>query len=315
MKRIKSKLVSLGISLSIVNSLVFISSASSTINIVKNSSTENRYIQTKVSIKKKEVTASSLNIRDKASTSGKLLGKLKKGNIVEVISEKNGWSTIKYKGKNAYVSSQYLRTVSTSSSNSFVSDLKVANQSDQIITVVGTGGYNIDFILHEKDSKGKWNQHLSVKGTVGSKGIGIVKEGSKKTPEGVHGFTFAFGNASNPGTKFEYKKVNKNHYWVDDPKSVNYNRWVDITKVKKDWNSAEHLASYKTLYKYALALDYNYNNVVPGNGSAFFLHVGTGAPTAGCVAIPEKALVQVLSKLKPGAKIVIAKDMNNIKKY
>lgn len=54
---------------------------------------------------------------------------------------------------------------------------------------------------------------------------------------------------------------------------------------------------------------------MPGNGSEFFLHVGTGGPTAGCVAIPESNMIKVLNKVKPGAKIVIAKDMNSIKKY
>ena len=62
----------------------------------------------------KEVTASSLNVREGASTSHKVIGRLNRYSKVEVISEANGWSKIKYNGKEAYVSSQYLKDVQAS---------------------------------------------------------------------------------------------------------------------------------------------------------------------------------------------------------
>ena len=266
------------------------------------------------STKQMEVTATSLNVRSSASTTGSILGKLSKGTKINVSEVKNGWAKFQYNGKTAYASADYLKYVSTTS-ESFVANLNVAKQTNQIITVVGTSGYNVDVILHEKGSNGKWSETLSTKGTVGSKGIGTVYEGSKKTPEGVHGFTFAFGNANNPGTSFEYRKVNKNNYWVDDANSKYYNQWVDITQVQKDWNSAENLSSFQTQYKYALALDYNTNPIVPGNGSAFFLHVGGNGPTAGCIAVSEQNMINILQKLKPGAKIVISSSMSSITKY
>jgi L,D-peptidoglycan transpeptidase YkuD (ErfK/YbiS/YcfS/YnhG family) len=37
-----------------------------------------------------------------------------------------------------------------------------------------------------------------------------------------------------------------------------------------------------------------------GAGSAFFLHVTDGAPTAGCVAIPASRLVPLMRWLTPG---------------
>ena len=57
---------------------------------------------------KKVVTANSLNMRSGASTSYRVITKLSKGTVVEVISESNGWSKIKFEGKEAYTSSQYL---------------------------------------------------------------------------------------------------------------------------------------------------------------------------------------------------------------
>ena len=45
----------------------------------------------------------------------------------------------------------------------------------------------------------------------------------------------------------EYFQINKNLFWVDDSNSKHYNCLVDITKVKKDWISAENLLENKIL--------------------------------------------------------------------
>jgi L,D-peptidoglycan transpeptidase YkuD (ErfK/YbiS/YcfS/YnhG family) len=37
----------------------------------------------------------------------------------------------------------------------------------------------------------------------------------------------------------------------------------------------------------------------PGAGSAIFLHVSTGGPTAGCISLPVGELLQVLRWLDP----------------
>ena len=53
-------------------------------------------------------TASALNVRSKPSTSAKKIGSLSRGQSCTVTSTSNGWSRIKYKGSNGYVSSEYL---------------------------------------------------------------------------------------------------------------------------------------------------------------------------------------------------------------
>uniref|UniRef100_UPI0022E8E715 N-acetylglucosaminidase n=1 Tax=Paraclostridium sordellii TaxID=1505 RepID=UPI0022E8E715 len=58
--------------------------------------------------KTKVVTATSLNVRSGPSTGHGIIGSLKNNEKVEVISESNGWSKIKYNGKEGYVSSTYL---------------------------------------------------------------------------------------------------------------------------------------------------------------------------------------------------------------
>ncbi|MEG2251118.1 MAG: SH3 domain-containing protein, partial [Bacilli bacterium] len=66
---------------------------------------------------KKVVNADSLNMRSGASTSYRVIAKLSKGTTVELISENNGWSKIKYDGRIGYVSSEFLSNIDDNSSN------------------------------------------------------------------------------------------------------------------------------------------------------------------------------------------------------
>lgn len=59
--------------------------------------------------KKYKVTASTLNIRSKASTDGSVVGKLYKGDIINVKSIDNGWAKFKYNDQWRYVSSTYIK--------------------------------------------------------------------------------------------------------------------------------------------------------------------------------------------------------------
>ena len=54
------------------------------------------------------------------------------------------------------------------------------------------------------------------------------------------------------------------------------------------------------------AIDYNRWPAVPGKGSAFFLHVTNGAPTAGCVAVPQASLLAIMKWLNPAARPLIS---------
>jgi L,D-peptidoglycan transpeptidase YkuD (ErfK/YbiS/YcfS/YnhG family) len=94
-------------------------------------------------------------------------------------------------------------------------------------------------------------------------------------------------------------------YWVDDPQSPDYNRWV---YGKPKAKSFERMLRDDELYKIGLIIEYNTNPVVPGHGSAIFLHIwkGPGIPTAGCVAVAEKDLRGYLSWLAPDRAPVIA---------
>lgn len=76
------------------------------------SSPSNKKAKTKAT-----VTADSLNVRENPSTTARTVGSLKRGVIVDILSQSNGWAEITYSGKNAWVSSQFLNVNGNTPSN------------------------------------------------------------------------------------------------------------------------------------------------------------------------------------------------------
>ncbi|WP_157111816.1 hypothetical protein [Nocardia beijingensis] len=68
---------------------------------------------------------------------------------------------------------------------------------------------------------------------------------------------------------------------------------------------SENLGRTDPQYNYALVIDYNRFPVVPNRGSAFFVHVEVGRPTAGCVAVGDDVMRTLLTTLEPSRKPVI----------
>jgi L,D-peptidoglycan transpeptidase YkuD (ErfK/YbiS/YcfS/YnhG family) len=134
---------------------------------------------------------------------------------------------------------------------------------------------------------------------VGTRGVAPPeekREGDGRTPSGVYGFDFFFGVAADPGVQFPFRRVSRSIVWDDDPASPRYNTWVDLAQ-QSAGNEPEPM--YVTpAYDYGAVIAYNTART-PGLGSAIFLHVSNGGPTAGCVSLPADRLVQVLRWLDP----------------
>ena len=182
-----------------------------------------------------------------------------------------------------------------------------AAKSDQIVAIRHTSGSRAEMKFYEKTG-GKWAVSVAQTAYVGSNGIGKTKEGDKKTPTGTFNLTTPFGIKADPGTKMGgYLKVNKNHYWGGQ-NGPYYNRLIDVSKVSYTPSSKdEHLIDFGAVYNHCLFIDYNKDGE-KDKGSAIFLHCqGKNAYTGGCVALPERVMIKLLSTLNPGAKIVIYK--------
>jgi L,D-peptidoglycan transpeptidase YkuD (ErfK/YbiS/YcfS/YnhG family) len=145
-----------------------------------------------------------------------------------------------------------------------------------------------------KQAFGPWTARL---GTRGLAPPGQKREGDGRTPSGVYGFDFFFGVAPDPGVRFPYRRVTPRIVWDDDSESPLYNTWVDLNR-QQAGPSPEPLY-VSPAYDHGAVIAYNTDRT-PGLGSAIFLHVSTGGPTAGCVSLPAGQLVEVLRWLDPG---------------
>lgn len=147
-----------------------------------------------------------------------------------------------------------------------------------------------------------------VTGRVGSRGVTTQpREGGRATPVGTFTMQRSFGTGPDPGTRMLYRTTRPDDWWVSDVRSRYYNTF-QTTSPRGRWDprAGERLADYPTAYRYAVAIDVNRWPVVRGRGSAIFLHVGTGGPTAGCVSVSAGHLVQLMRWLDPAARPRIA---------
>jgi L,D-peptidoglycan transpeptidase YkuD (ErfK/YbiS/YcfS/YnhG family) len=134
-------------------------------------------------------------------------------------------------------------------------------------------------------------------------------EGDGTTPSGVYTLTEAFGNGPDPGSHLPYRAVHAQDYWVTDPSSPLYNTWQEGPPNGR-WSSAEALWTITQSYWHAVVIDYNRSPVVPGRGSAMFVHVRNENPTSGCVAVDLDQMVALVRWLDPARapKIAIGTD-------
>ena len=141
---------------------------------------------------------------------------------------------------------------------------------------------------------GPWTANL---GAGGFAPPGEKREGDLRTPTGAFDLGFAFGVLPDPGVKGEYRRITSGSIvWDDDPASSRYNEWVDTSRQSAGIDP-EPMYN-QPVYNYGVVIAYNPERT-PGLGSAIFLHVTKGGPTAGCVAIPQDDLVTLLRWLDP----------------
>ena len=97
--------------------------------------------------------------------------------------------------------------------------------------------------------------------------------------------------------------IQKNDGWCDDQHSKFYNQHIQFPFNE----SAEHLYRDDHIYDIVCVLNYNTSPIIPGRGSAIFLHIAKTdfAGTEGCIAIEKEALIEVAAGLTYNSKIVI----------
>ena len=147
---------------------------------------------------------------------------------------------------------------------------------------------------------GHWQSVFGpMRAMVGRNGIAPLdekKEGDGQTPSGIYNLKLAFGYEDTIDTKLNYRQSTENDFWVDDIHSPQYNQWV---VGKPNAASFEEMKRKDGLYKYGAVIEYNTHPIVPGNGSAIFMHIwrGPGKPTSGCVSFSPRSIRHLLTWL------------------
>jgi L,D-peptidoglycan transpeptidase YkuD (ErfK/YbiS/YcfS/YnhG family) len=178
----------------------------------------------------------------------------------------------------------------------------------QVISVVGVGGSDAKMDVYQRTATGWQPVAVGIPAFIGSAGMAPqTHDGQMKTPMGVFTLDFAFGTAPNPGGGLQYVQVGPNHWWDGDMKSPTYNTMQVCKKAQCPFNT-EPASGTENLdipqYVHAVVMGVNKARV-PGNGGAFFLHATDGDATAGCVAIDDGTLVEIMRWLRPGALIAV----------
>src|SRR5437667_1205938 len=132
------------------------------------------------------------------------------------------------------------------------------------------------------------------------------REGDGASPEGIfsllHGY-YRADRIARPASGLAMTALQPDDGWVDDPADPNYNRPVKLPYPA----GHEEMWLKNGLYDLVVVIGYNTDPVVPGRGSAIFLHVARPnfSPTAGCIAIERQVLAGLLGLLGPGSAITI----------
>lgn len=137
---------------------------------------------------------------------------------------------------------------------------------------------------------------------VGRGGIGTKeREGDGITPLGrfaLRRVLFRPDRVSPPRTMLPSVELAQSDGWCDDPGDESYNRLVACPYRAR----AEALWREDALYDVLAIIGFNDEPVVPGMGSAIFLHVAQPdyGPTEGCVALSFCDLLEALNAVAPG---------------
>jgi L,D-peptidoglycan transpeptidase YkuD (ErfK/YbiS/YcfS/YnhG family) len=148
---------------------------------------------------------------------------------------------------------------------------------------------------------------LTVPVALGRAGIKANKrEGDGATPRGrfrLKRLWWRADRSPRPQTLLPVRRITPQDAWCEDPADRRYNQPMRL----QGGEAGDRLRREDRLYDLVVELDHNTRPRIAGRGSAVFLHVarpGFG-PTAGCVAMRDRALRRLLQCSRQGTQIAI----------
>lgn len=135
---------------------------------------------------------------------------------------------------------------------------------------------------------------------------GNKQEGDGGTPVGILPLRRLFYRAdriSKPTSTLETIPLSPSDGWCDDANDSAYNTFVTLPYPGRH----EMLWLETHEYDIVIELGYNDNPIIPGKGSAIFMHLTEDyKPTQGCIALKYPHLIEILEGLHPSPKIIIS---------
>jgi L,D-peptidoglycan transpeptidase YkuD (ErfK/YbiS/YcfS/YnhG family) len=147
----------------------------------------------------------------------------------------------------------------------------------------------------------------SARAVVGRNGVAANKrEGDGATPAGTFPLASGFyrpDRTAPPPSGLLVRALSPRDAWVDDPADHNYNRLVSLPYPAH----TEQMRLEDAVYDLLVVIGYNMDPVVPGVGSAIFLHIARPdfSPTGGCIAVEKDVLVRLMPLLGLGSTITV----------
>lgn len=160
--------------------------------------------------------------------------------------------------------------------------------------------------LEYRDGRLRWSRGDAA-AAIGRGGVRADKrEGDGATPAGIFPLVRVLYRADRitpPISHLPSGPLARNHGWVDDPADANYNRLVSLPYPAR----TEEMWRQDGLYDLLVVIGYNIDPIVPGAGSAIFLHISTldFSATDGCIAVGRQVLLKLVPLLGPGSLIAI----------
>jgi len=188
----------------------------------------------------------------------------------------------------------------------------IPNSSTQLL-VVSSKDFNTPIAhlqAYEKVEKiwqkkfGKIQVNLGRNGLAWGKGImsfnhkkhePLKKEGDGKAPAGLFTLDGFFGYEKH-SFNFKYLQVNSSDLCIDDSSSKHYNTLIK-SKIP-NFKSFEYMKRKDNLYALGIRVGHNKQQVKQA-GSCIFIHIqrGENSPTAGCTAMKEEKLLELMQWL------------------
>lgn len=130
----------------------------------------------------------------------------------------------------------------------------------------------------------------------------LKREGDGKSPAGIFDIVSTFGEDATPNSRMPYWFADDKLICIDDVNDTKYNTMNRLDPANPP-KSFELMRRDDTVYRNGAVIDYNRAGV-SGRGSCIFFHLNhpNNRPTAGCTAMEEQPLLELIHWFDPNKK-------------